>query len=42
MKIAPVDAELRGSEAFGHIRRAWPEIVFHDAISNAYWGRLYE
>jgi GNAT superfamily N-acetyltransferase len=42
VKIVPVDAALRGSEAFGDIRRAWPEIVFHDAVSNAYWGRLYE
>lgn len=41
MKIVPVGAEVRGSESFQHLRRAWPEIVFHDAISNAYWGRLY-
>ena len=42
MKIVPVDAEIRASHSFRALRRAWPEIVFHDAISNAYWGRLYE
>jgi hypothetical protein len=42
VKIVPVDAEIRDSESFQQLRRAWPEIVFHDAISNAYWGRLYE
>jgi GNAT superfamily N-acetyltransferase len=41
VKIVPVDEEIRGSESFGALRRAWPEIVFHDAISNEYWGRLY-
>ena len=42
MKIVPVDAAIRASDSFAALRRAWPEIVFHDAISNAYWGRLYE
>ena len=42
MKIVQVDDELRASESFSHLRRAWPEIVFHDAISNANWGRLYD
>lgn len=42
MKIVPVTPEIRCSAAFSEIRRAWPEIVFHDEISNAYWGRLYE
>jgi GNAT superfamily N-acetyltransferase len=42
VKIVPVDAEIRGSESFSQLRRGWPELVFHDAISNAYWGRLYE
>jgi GNAT superfamily N-acetyltransferase len=42
MKIVPVDAEVRAQPSFQGLRRAWPEIVFHDAISNAYWGRLYE
>jgi GNAT superfamily N-acetyltransferase len=41
MKIVPVDDDLRASGSFGTLRRAWPEIVFHDAISNEYWGRLY-
>lgn len=42
MKIVPVSPEVRGSDDFQQLRRAWPEIVFHDAISNEYWGRLYE
>lgn len=42
MKIVPLDAELRERESFQQLRRAWPEIVFHDPISNASWGRLYE
>jgi GNAT superfamily N-acetyltransferase len=42
MKIVPVDAEIRASPTFQGLRRAWPEIVFHDAISNANWGRLYD
>ena len=41
MNIVPVSEELRGSPAFSEIRRAWPEIVFHDEVSNDYWGRLY-
>jgi GNAT superfamily N-acetyltransferase len=40
--IVRVDAEVRAKPSFQELRRAWPEIVFHDAISNANWGRLYE
>jgi GNAT superfamily N-acetyltransferase len=42
MTIVPVDETVRGSASFQQLRRAWPEIVFHDAISNANWGRLYD
>src|SRR5262245_15282147 len=42
VKNVPLSPEIHGSEAFQQLRRAWPEIVFHDAISNAYWGRLYD
>jgi len=42
MNIVPVDAEIRAKPSFQELRRAWPEIVFHDAISNANWGRLYD
>lgn len=42
MKIVPVSPAIRGSDDFQQLRRAWPEIVFHDAISNEYWGRLYD
>jgi GNAT superfamily N-acetyltransferase len=42
VKIVQVSPELRASESFGQLRRGWPEIVFHDEISNANWGRLYE
>jgi len=39
--IVPVHADIRAKPSFRELRRAWPEIVFHDAISNANWGRLY-
>jgi GNAT superfamily N-acetyltransferase len=42
VKIVQIDPGIRDSESFGQLRRAWPEIVFHDEISNANWGRLYE
>jgi GNAT superfamily N-acetyltransferase len=42
MNIVAVDAEIRATASFQGVRRAWPEIVFHDAISNANWGRLYD
>jgi GNAT superfamily N-acetyltransferase len=42
VKIVPVDETVRATESFQGLRRAWPEIVFHDAISNAYWSRLYD
>jgi GNAT superfamily N-acetyltransferase len=42
VKIVAVDAEIRERESFRQLRRAWPELVFHDAISNANWGRLYD
>jgi GNAT superfamily N-acetyltransferase len=41
MNIVQVVDEIRSAEGFQRIRRAWPEIVFHDAVSNEYWGRLY-
>ena len=43
MKIVPVDAgDPRQRRVAAALGRAWPEIVMHDAISNANWGRLYE
>lgn len=41
MKIVQLDEELLAHESSRQLRRAWPELVFHDAISNAYWNRLY-
>ena len=41
MKIVQLDEELLARESSRQLRRAWPELVFHDAISNAYWHRLY-
>jgi len=32
VKIVEVDHEIRDSESFGELRRAWPEIVFHDEV----------
>jgi len=40
MKIVPVDPEIRSRESFAGLRRAWPERVFRDGVSSAYWGRL--
>jgi GNAT superfamily N-acetyltransferase len=42
VNIVRVTPEIRESEQFSRLRRAWPELVFHDELSNAYWGRLYE
>ncbi len=42
MRIVPLDEGLRQTPSYGSLRRAWPEIVFHDPISNANWGRLYD
>jgi GNAT superfamily N-acetyltransferase len=42
VKIVPVTEEIEARPSFSALRRAWPEIVFHDPISNEYWGRLYE
>ncbi len=41
MKIVPVSDEIRAARAFSELRRAWPEIVLHDPVSNENWGRLY-
>ena len=41
MNIVPVSEEIRGSRSFSDLRRAWPGLVFHDAVSNEHWGRLY-
>jgi len=40
--IVSVSPKIRGSESFQQLRRAWPELVFHDVVSNSYWGRLYD
>ena len=42
MKIVPASNELRARRSFHELRRAWPEIVFHDRVANKYWGRLYD
>jgi GNAT superfamily N-acetyltransferase len=42
VKIVPLTQELRETPSFSALRRAWPELVFHDVLSNEYWGRLYE
>ena len=41
MKIVPVTDELRQRPSFGDLRRAWPEFLFHDPISNEHWVSLY-
>jgi GNAT superfamily N-acetyltransferase len=42
VKIVSVDGPVRETESYRALRRAWPELLFHDAISNAYWSRLYD
>jgi GNAT superfamily N-acetyltransferase len=41
VKVVPAGEEIRSSRAFSELRRAWPEIVLHDPVSNENWGRLY-
>jgi GNAT superfamily N-acetyltransferase len=42
MKIVPLSEDVLEHESSKQLRRAWPEIVFHDYVSSAYWGRLYD
>jgi GNAT superfamily N-acetyltransferase len=42
VKIVELNEELLATESSRKLRRAWPELLFHDALSNAYWHRLYE
>jgi GNAT superfamily N-acetyltransferase len=42
VKIVQLNEELLSSESSRRLRRAWPELLFHDALSNAYWHRLYD
>lgn len=40
MKIVPLSDELLEHESSKQLRRAWPELVFHDIVSREYWSRL--
>jgi GNAT superfamily N-acetyltransferase len=42
VSIGPITPEVRGSSEFSALRRAWPELVFHDVVSTEYWSRLYD
>jgi len=42
VKIVELNEELLATESSRQLRRAWPALLFHDALSNAYWHRLYE
>jgi GNAT superfamily N-acetyltransferase len=42
MKVVPLSEELLEHESSRQLRRAWPELVFHDTVSKDYWGRLYD
>jgi GNAT superfamily N-acetyltransferase len=42
VSIGPITPEVRGSPEFSALRRAWPELVFHDVVSDEYWSRLYD
>lgn len=41
MNLVPVLEEVRATPSFAALRRAWPEYLLHDALSNEFWGRLY-
>ena len=41
MKIIPVTDEVRENPSFQALRDAWAEFLFHDALSNEFWTRLY-
>jgi hypothetical protein len=41
VNVVPVTDEIQASDSFRSLRQARPEFLFHDAISNEYWGRLY-
>ena len=42
MRIEQVDERYRALASYRAIRRAWPEFLLHDAISNEHWHRLYD
>lgn len=41
MRIEQVTPAHRELASFHGLRRAWPEFLLHDPISNEHWGRLY-
>jgi GNAT superfamily N-acetyltransferase len=42
VRIEQVRAEHRALGSYAALRRAWPEFIRHDAVSNEHWHRLYD
>jgi GNAT superfamily N-acetyltransferase len=42
MKIVRTTPELRELPSYDSLRRAWPEFVRHDPVSNEHWHRLFD
>jgi GNAT superfamily N-acetyltransferase len=42
MKIVRTTEEHRAQPAYSALRRAWPEFLFHDSVSNEHWHRLFD
>ncbi|HET7045489.1 MAG TPA: hypothetical protein VFI37_11620 [Gaiellaceae bacterium] len=42
MMIVPTTEEHRAKPSYAALRRAWPEFLLHDDLTNPRWHRLYE
>jgi GNAT superfamily N-acetyltransferase len=42
MKIVRTAPEHRALPAYSALRRAWPEFLLHDPLSNEHWHRLFD
>jgi GNAT superfamily N-acetyltransferase len=42
VRIEPVEEHHRGLASYRGLRRAWPEFLLHDAVSNEHWHRLHD
>jgi GNAT superfamily N-acetyltransferase len=42
MKIVPTTPEHRALPAYSALRRAWPQFLLHDPVSNQRWHRLFD
>jgi GNAT superfamily N-acetyltransferase len=42
MRIVRTEPEHRELDSYAGLRRAWPEFILHDALSNEHWHRLHD